>query len=215
MTKLVIFDLDGTLVDTIEDIAACVNGALARYGFSTHDAAAYKRMVGDGFTELIRRALPPTHRTEVLVDELRREAAAAYEAAPVAASRPYPGIHELLAELSSRSIALAVLSNKPDRLAVRVVELLFPSLRFAALRGEGPGFPRKPDPSSALDICRQLGVSPEETLFVGDSAVDMETAHRAGFRSVGAAWGFRGAEELKEAGARHLIERPEALLELL
>ncbi|MBL8968357.1 MAG: HAD family hydrolase [Spirochaetaceae bacterium] len=215
MAELVIFDLDGTLADTIEDIAASVNGALARRGLPAHDIPAYKRMVGDGLTTLVTRALPPELRGAALVEELRAEAAAAYAAAPLAATRPYAGIRELLAELKRRGLPFAVLSNKPHALAVTVVAGLFPEAGFALVRGESPDFPKKPDPAAALDIARRLGAAPADCLYVGDSDVDMATARSAGMRAVGVAWGFRGSGELREAGADRVIEEPRELLALL
>ena len=215
MIKLVMFDLDGTLADTIEDIAACVNGALARRGLPAHDIPAYKLMVGNGFRTLIERAAPPEARGTGLLEELRAEAQAAYDAEPVALTRPYAGVPELLSALKARGLALAVLSNKPDGLAVQVVERLFPGAGFSLVRGETPAFPRKPDPAGALDIARRLGAGPSECLYVGDTDIDMETARRAGMTAVGAAWGFRGRRELEEAGADRVIAAPGELLDLL
>lgn len=215
MVQALLFDLDGTLADTIEDLAAVVNAALARRNLPTHEISAYKHMVGNGFTQLVRAALPPRLRTEAMVEELRAEANASYEADPVARTKPYKGIPELLSALAERKLSRAVLSNKPDPLARRVVELLFPGAGFALVRGELPDFPRKPDPASALDIARLLGAEPGDILYLGDSDVDMETAKKAGMVGVGAVWGFRGEDELRAAGARHLVRNPLELLDLL
>jgi phosphoglycolate phosphatase len=212
MPKAVIFDLDGTLADTIEDIAAAINGSLARRGLPLHSIPALKLMVGKGFRHLVTVALPEGSRDEAFVEEIRAEASAYYEAHALDITRPYPGIPELLAELARRGLPRAILSNKPHDLVLRVVEGLFPGQGFAVVRGEVEGFPRKPDPASALDIAARLGLAPGAIAYVGDSNVDMLTARNAGMVGIGAAWGFRGRGELEAAGADAVIEEPLDLL---
>jgi phosphoglycolate phosphatase len=212
MIELVIFDLDGTLADTIEDLGGAVNRALARRGMPTHDIGSYKRMVGNGFRTLVTRALPDTSRSEKLIAELHAEAAVDYDLHCLDLTRPYPGITELLDELSRRGSPLAVLSNKPHAQAVKVVEGLFSKVAFVVVRGETPEFPRKPDPASALDTARRAGARPGKTIYLGDSDVDMETARAAGMIALGAGWGFRGAAELAQAGARAVLASPLELL---
>lgn len=215
MKKAVLFDLDGTLADTIEDLAASVNRSLRARGFPEHDFAEYKAMVGDGFRLLVTRALPESSRTDTIIDEVAREASAYYAEHCLDMTRPYPGVPELLAALAEPGLALAVLSNKPEELTIKVVRGLFAESQFALVRGESPAFPRKPDPASALDICARLGAAPAETLYLGDSAVDIKTAKAAGCFALGALWGFRGEAELKAAGADAVIARPLDLLEYL
>lgn len=211
--KAAIFDLDGTLVDTIDDIAAAVNGALARRGLPTHDAASYKRMVGNGFRNLVTKALPPALAEDPeAVRSLHEEAAANYEAHCLDLSRPYAGVGGLLAALAAAGVPMAVLSNKPDPLTKKVVAALLPGVPFVLVRGETADFPRKPDPASALDAARRLGAAPSEIAYLGDSDVDMRTARSAGMLALGAAWGFRGAAELRSAGAAEILDEPAAML---
>jgi phosphoglycolate phosphatase len=212
MIKLAIFDLDGTLADTIDDLGGAVNRALARRGLPVYSSDSYKLMVGNGFRNLVTKALPESSRGDALVDEVRVEAAADYDARCLELTRPYPGILELLGTLSSRGLPLAVLSNKPHAQAVKVVSGLFPRVPFASVRGETPEFPRKPDPASVLDMARRLGVLPDETVYLGDSDVDMKTARAAGMLALGAGWGFRGAAELEEAGAFAVLDAPGDML---
>jgi phosphoglycolate phosphatase len=215
MKKAVIFDLDGTLADTIEDLANSVNRTLLRRKLPEHDLESVKIMVGDGFRELMSRALPEPLRTEDYIEAARAEAAEDYAGRCLERTRPYPGVRDLLSALASRAVPFAVLSNKPDALAKKVVDGLFPLVHFALVRGETPEFPRKPDPASALDACARLGAAPEETLYLGDTGVDMKTAKAAGFLAIGALWGFRSEAELREGGADALLASPLGLLEYL
>jgi phosphoglycolate phosphatase len=215
MKKAVIFDLDGTLADTIEDLAGAMNRSLRTRGLPEHDFGEYKLFVGDGFRNLVARALPEPSRSEALVQEIWFEAAANYAERCLDMTRPYPGVTELLAALAGRGLALAVLSNKPDDLTKKVTAGLFPGTPFGLVRGETAAFPRKPDPASALDACARLGAEPSEALYLGDTGVDMRTARAAGILALGAAWGFRGEAELRAAGADAILERPGNLLEYL
>ncbi|HOX33965.1 MAG TPA: HAD family hydrolase [Spirochaetales bacterium] len=210
--KAAIFDLDGTLADTIGDISAAVNRSLARRGFPVHGAGDYKLMVGNGFRNLVTKALPPSERSEARIEELRAESAADYEAHCFDLTRPYPGVRELLAALAGEGLPMAVLSNKIQALTAKVVAGLFPEIPFVLVRGEGPGFPRKPDPAAALDAARLLGVPPAEVAYLGDSDVDMRTAAAAGMLALGAAWGFRGEAELRAAGADAVLAEPGEML---
>jgi phosphoglycolate phosphatase len=207
-----IFDLDGTLVDTIDDIAAAVNRSLARRGFPVHDSAAYKIMVGNGFRNLVTKALPESARSEALIAELHAESAAEYDEHCLDRTRPYPGVPELLAGLEAAGIPMAILSNKPHAMTLKVAGGLFPSTRFALVRGETPEFARKPDPASALDAARRLGAAPRDVAYLGDSDVDMRTSRAAGMLALGAAWGFRGEAELVAAGAEAILSEPRDML---
>ncbi|MGA2641742.1 MAG: HAD family hydrolase [Spirochaetia bacterium] len=215
MKRAVVFDLDGTLADTIVDLAAAVDRSLRRRNLPPHDLAAYRHMIGDGFRHLVTRALPLELRNEAAIEELRAEAAAYYAEHCLDSTAPYPGVPELLAALAERGVARAVLSNKPHELSLKVVGGLFAPGSFAIVRGETAAFPRKPDPTSALDITARLGVSPAETLYLGDSDVDMATARAAGMTALGAAWGFRGTDELTAAGADAVLAVPGELLKYL
>jgi len=215
MKKAVIFDLDGTLADTIEDLAGSINASLRKRDYPEHDFAEYKLMVGEGFRLLVQRALPESARKDDLIDEIAAEASASYAERCLDMTRPYPDVPRLLSALAERGVAMAVLSNKPDGLTRKVVEALFPGAPFRIVRGETRDFPRKPDPASALDIASRMGASSGETLYLGDSAVDMRTAAAAGFMPIGAAWGFRGEAELRAAGAEAVIARPLDLVEYL
>jgi phosphoglycolate phosphatase len=214
--RAVIFDLDGTLLDTIVDLARSMNAVLGRFGYPGHDVETYKTYVGDGLEMLVRRSMPESARddptlharcTEAMRDEYRlrsRETTA-----------PYPGIPELLDELAARGLRMAVLSNKPDAPTRLLVAELLPRWTFDAVRGESGMAPRKPDPAGALLIARHLRISPREILFLGDTGIDMRTAIAAGMFPVGALWGFRQSDELLSAGAQTLISRPQDLLHLL
>ncbi|MDP3178496.1 MAG: HAD family hydrolase, partial [Spirochaetaceae bacterium] len=213
--QAIIFDLDGTLADTIEDLGGAVNRALARRGLPEHAPDEYKLLVGNGFRNLAAQALPEDMRKDALIDEFKAEAEADYAERCLELTRPYPGIPELLDALEKLGLPFAVLSNKPQELTLKTVEGLFPRARFAVVRGEGPPFPRKPDPASALDIASRLGSDPGSTIFLGDSNVDMKTALAAGMRPIGASWGFRGEAELRAAGAELVLGTPLELLGLL
>ena len=215
MKKAIIFDLDGTLADTIVDLAGAANRALSRRNLPEHDLGLYKMMVGDGFRNLMFQALPEALRDDAYVEAARSEAAADYAGRCLERTQAYPGARELLAALTKRGIPFAVLSNKPDHLTKKVVTGLFPTVAFALVRGESTAFPRKPDPASALDLCSRMGATPSETLYLGDTGIDMKTAVAAGMAALGALWGFRGEAELREAGANALLSAPLDLLEYL
>jgi phosphoglycolate phosphatase len=214
--KCIIFDLDGTLANTLEDIAAAVNHALEARGFGALGLERYTKIVGDGLRNLTRNALPPSARNEETVEAARRDALDYYREHPADHAKLYPGIAELVAELQGRSrLKIAVLSNKPDPLTQMVVGKLFPPRAFDLVFGERPAFPLKPDPASTWDLITELDTSPRETLLVGDSEIDLATAAAAECNFLGVAWGFRGRQALQAAGANRIIDRPEELLELL
>jgi phosphoglycolate phosphatase len=211
----VIFDLDGTLVDTLGDIADSMNAALAARNFPPVPREAYINMVGWGIKRLAFLALPPSARDEKTAEDIAAGAARYYAEHPVVHSKPYPGIPELVAALGRKKIKTAVLSNKPDPVTALVIGKLFPPGSFQLVQGEIPGVPRKPDPASTWEILMGLDRSPRETIFVGDSEIDMETARAAECHALGVSWGFRDRLSLEAAGAERIIDRPEELLELI
>jgi phosphoglycolate phosphatase len=207
--RAVVFDLDGTLLDTLSDIASAMNTVLSRNGLPVHEVDAYRTMVGSGFETLARRALPAEKAPDdALVTEIAGQLREAYEAQPVVRTRPYDGVRTLLAGIAERRLPMAVLSNKADALVQRIVAEFFAPGLFAVVQGMRDDVPAKPDPTSALAIARHIGVSPPGVVYLGDSDVDMHTATNAGMRAVGAGWGFRGATELREAGAEIVIDAP-------
>ncbi len=212
MIKAVLFDLDGTLTNTLTDIANAMNGALAQYGLPGWREDEYRYLVGNGAKVLAQRAV---RERQELAEPVRAAYQARYEVHCMDLTRPYNGIPELLRALNEREIPVCVLSNKPDADSRHVVAHYFPEIRFAVVRGQVEGVPVKPDPAGAAAIAAQLGLTPEDFLYLGDTAVDMTCARRAGMHPVGALWGFRDERELREAGAEHLIREPLALLELL
>ncbi len=210
--EAVVFDLDGTLADTLADIADSTNRVLAARGLPTHERAAYRLFVGEGVTRLVARVLP--RDAQHLADEVASAFKEDYAEHLVKETRPYAGIPELVEALVARRLPIAVLSNKPDWATRKVVRALFPNVPFAAVVGFREEVPRKPDPTAALAIAEELGVSPERCALVGDTATDMKTAVAAGMMPVGVLWGFRERAEIASAGARVLLETPSQLLEL-
>lgn len=213
--RAVIFDLDGTLLDTLDDIGDSVNQMLAEYGFDGHTPDDYRRFIGNGIGMLVTRALPIAGRSEEMIEACVRRAREIYWQNWNRKTRPYAGVTDLLDALEERSIPKAVLSNKPHDFTVRYVKAYFDRWRFEAVLGLNDRFPAKPDPTSALDLARQLDVPPGRFLFVGDSAVDMQTALAAGMHAVGAGWGFRGPRELSANGCRTLVHHPREILPLV
>jgi phosphoglycolate phosphatase len=212
--KAVLFDLDGTLLDTLQDIADACNAALCRHGFPPHPVDAYRYFVGDGVPVLISRTVPAEpHNAETLasVAAAYREE---YQRRWNATAAPYPGVGELLDQLTHRGLPLAVLSNKPDEFTRRCVAELLPRWAFSIVLGASAAFPPKPDPAGARHVARTLDLPPEQFCYLGDTPTDMRTAVAAGMFPVGVLWGFRPADELKAAGARQLISHPRELLEL-
>jgi phosphoglycolate phosphatase len=204
----VIFDLDGTLLDTLADIADSVNRVLADRGCPTYPVDAYRHFVGEGAARLFERALPADRRRPEVVAECLHAFREAYAGNWNVRTRPYDGVPELLDGLTARAVRMAVLSNKPDRFTRLCVEEYLSRWRFEVVFGQREGVPRKPDPTGALEIASRLGVAAERFVYLGDSATDVRTARSARMRAVGAAWGFRPAEELEAAGAEVIIERP-------
>ncbi|WP_456385323.1 HAD family hydrolase [Desulfolithobacter sp.] len=213
--KAVIFDLDGTLLDTLDDLAKSGNRVLAAQGMPTHPRDSYRYFVGDGLETLIRRIVPEDRRDKETIRRMIQEFRDVYSRNWNVLSRPYPGIDDMLEELRQQGLLLAVLSNKPDDFTRHCVRELLGSHSFVSVLGHRPGVPRKPAPDGALEIAATMGLAPEDILYLGDTATDMETALRAGMTPVGALWGFRTADELRQSGAAHLVHHPGEVVELV
>jgi phosphoglycolate phosphatase len=213
--RAVLFDLDGTLLDTLADLGESMNAALAELGAPGHALDAYRRFVGDGMQNLARRSLGAGRDDPETVERCVAAMRRIYGTRAMHKTRPYPGVPELLAELERRGVAMAVLSNKPDDLTNELIDAFFGARRFTAVRGARDGVARKPDPEAARDIALRLGVAPVEFLYLGDTDTDMRTAVAAGMEPIGALWGFRDAQELVSSGARALVREPADVLALL
>jgi len=220
MIKLVIFDLDGTLLNTLDDLADCANHALRKNGYPTHETNAYKYFVGNGVTMLLQRALPEG-TTEDAYSKTFNDFMNHYERHKADKTAPYTGIIETLKKLQKKGILLAVATNKPHELLPDLMQYYFPTIRWAAVFGNRKNIPIKPNPQIVHDIlaaCRRdkaCLVSTDDILYVGDTAVDMETAQNAGITKVGVLWGFRTKEELKQAQADYIIGEPPELIALV
>ncbi|MFI3282315.1 MAG: HAD hydrolase-like protein [Rikenellaceae bacterium] len=215
MKQIVIFDLDGTLLDTIGDLAAACNEILARHELPTHELDDYRHFVGNGIMRLVERALPEELRTPEFVAEIRAEFVEYYTANIDKFTTPYTGVEPLLNELSHREVTLAVASNKFQEGTRKLVKKFFPAHRFAAVLGQRPDVPLKPHPHIIREIIQITSFTPDKFLYIGDSGIDIETAKAAGVESVGVTWGFRSREELVESGADHIVDHPREILKLL
>lgn len=212
----ILFDLDGTLLDTLDDLANSMNAVLKKHGFPGHDTEKYKYFIGNGMEMLVQRVLPPANSEDKKLRETcLKEFHAEYGRRWNEQTRPYAGIDKLLDGLENRGIAMSILSNKADSFTKIIIEQYFGSQRFRFVYGAREGVPKKPDPGSALEIVKLSGIPVGKYLYLGDSGVDMQTATSAGMYAVGAAWGFRDEEELLKHGARVVIKQPEELLALL
>ncbi len=213
--RCVIFDLDGTLADTLEDIAGSVNKTLKKFGYPIHPVSDYKLLVGRGLDNLIKQSLPECYREDKIITQCLISMMEDYNVNCLLSTRLYNGIPELIHELLQRNIVVAVFSNKAESLTLKIVKHLLPDIPFISISGARKDFPKKPDPAGALLISNQAGIAPEDIIYVGDSDVDMMTAQRAGMYAVGVAWGFRSIEELQSNGAQKIIFQPGELLELV
>ena len=211
--RVILFDLDGTLIDSLADIAAAANAALRRLNQPAHPEAAYRLMVGDGADVLLRRALPADQQH--LADEALALFRQHYGRHLADQTTLYDGIADLLHALAARGVPMAIVTNKPQRAAEQIVAHLLHQWQWVSMDGHREGMAKKPDPTAALAVARVAGVAPEQCLFVGDSKTDMATAEAAGMCGVGVTWGFRHRDELLAHGARHLIDQPHQLLDLL
>ena len=213
--RAIIFDLDGTLLNTLDDLADSTNRVLQSQGFPIHPVDAYRYFVGNGARKLIDRVLPEDQRSEDTIARCLDLFLKDYEQNWKVKTRPYPGIPELLDALQARGIRLAILSNKPHDFTVHCVASLLPDWRFDLVFGQREGIPPKPHPAAVLEILEKLRVPQAECLYVGDTSTDMQTAVAASLYPTGVLWGFREREELVEHGARSLLKHPRDLMTLL
>lgn len=209
LIKAVLFDLDGTLTDTLQDIADAMNRALRLHALPEWPVDAYRYLVGDGAKKLAERAV---RERQELALSVQREYQAYYETHNLVTAKPYDGVPEMLATLRARGIKLAVFSNKPDADTKNVVRHFFPDTAWQTVRGQVSGIPVKPDPAGALLTARALGETPQDILYLGDTATDMHCARNAGMVPVGALWGFRTEDELRHSGAVRCLMHPLDLL---
>ena len=215
MIKTILFDLDGTLLNTIDDLADAGNWVCAQHGWPTFTVEQFKHMVGNGIPKLIERFSPESARTPDQLAATLAEFTARYDAHKEDKTAPYPGIPELLDALKAEGIQTAVFSNKADPLCGKIIEHYFGVGSFSIVRGSLPDVPTKPDPTGVYSLMKDLGAEKDSTLFVGDSDVDILTGHNAGLLAMGALWGFRGRAELTAAGADALAAVPADILDFV
>ncbi|MDR0866938.1 MAG: HAD family hydrolase [Planctomycetota bacterium] len=212
MYQSIIFDLDGTLLNTLPDLAASMNRALTQYGLPEHSLEQHRLFVGEGLQKFVERAVPRDRQnlTPDVFAAFNRD----YEINWAAQTAPYPGIEALLTALTARGVKINVLSNKPHRYIAGILAHFFPRQKFAEAHGQHPDKPRKPDPWGALHIAAQLQVPPTEMLYVGDSGTDMQTAAAAQMPACGVLWGFRDEAELRANGAQFIVRQPAEILSI-
>ena len=213
--KIVVFDLDGTLINSLEDLADSANHVLTEHGFPTHPVDAYRYFVGDGVRKLIERILPAEQRNNAQIEQCKAEFVDYYKIHMEDKTSVYEGITELLKALKAHGLKIAVATNKVHSAVAPLMAKYFPGIQFDSLIGQREGIPVKPAPQIMYDILKETDCSASEALHVGDTATDMQLAHNAGITPVGVLWGYRPLEELQEAGARYIIEHPLDLLEIL
>jgi len=213
--KAIIFDLDGTLIDSIVDIAGAMNAALKELGYPEHPVEEYKSFIGDGQTELVKRALPEDKRTPEIIEQVAKKYWDNYDIQWYLHTNIFPGVLYLIQLAVARKMKLAILSNKPHYFTKKMIRHFFRGAMirhtknpFGVYSGEEPDKPKKPDPTVALELAKQLIVKPQYVALVGDSAVDMKTAKNAGMIAIGAAWGYGNKKDLKDAGADLIFESP-------
>lgn len=212
MKKGCLFDLDGTLVNSIEDLAFSTNEVLKLHHLPTHDISKYRMFVGNGVKKLMERALGQDHLH--LLDECLEEFQQIYHQHCLDHTCPYPGMKELIENLKTKEIKMAVVTNKPHALAIEIVETLFPDT-FVAICGQQELYPVKPDPQSTYYALMAMKLDKKDCLFIGDSQVDIDTGYFAGMDSVGVTWGFRGRQELEAAGADYIVDEPKQIMEII
>ena len=214
MKSLLIFDLDGTLLDTVADLAASTNYALQLCGFPTHESEAYRFFVGNGINKLFERALPTEEKTQENILRIRKHFLEYYWIHNTDLTTPYPGITSLLVSLQKAGIKLAVASNKYQKGTEKLIQHFFPEINFVAVYGQREGIPAKPDPTIVYDILAIAKVDKQEALYIGDSGVDMQTAQNSGLEAAGVTWGFRPRAEMEQFSPLYMVDDPSEILTL-
>lgn len=212
--KAVLFDLDGTLIDTLQDLADATNHALNHFGYESRPVENFRYYAGNGIAVMIERAMPKGTATPQHVEELKKVMLDYYNVHYADRTTIYEGVPELIQQLRQKGFKLAVVTNKVENIAKTILDKLYPD-SFALIFGQREGVPSKPDPTLALMAMKELGVAPEECIFIGDSGVDIATAVNSEALPVGVLWGFRDEQELRQNGAKHIISKPHELLNLL
>ncbi|WP_072682629.1 HAD family hydrolase [Arcobacter sp. LA11] len=212
--KALIFDLDGTLIDSLTDIALCANKVLKEFNLPTHSIEDYKTFVGGGADILIKNCTP-TNSSKELRQEVLEQFKIVYDQNLQGNTKPYDGVYELLEILKNKNYKLGVLSNKPHKFTLKYIEQFFSFYNISEPHGQKEEIPKKPNPIGAINIAKSFNLPSENIYFIGDSDVDMQTAKNAGMIAVGVKWGFRGVEELLENGADFIVETPLDILKLL
>jgi len=215
MFKAVLFDLDGTILNTLVDLADAMNASLAHFGYPPHPVEAYKYFIGDAVETEAKRAMPESARDIETIKKVAALSEQIYDKCWHKNTKPYPGIPELLSKLSKRGLPMTILSNKPDYFTKIMVEKLLSDWHFEIVQGALPDIPVKPDPTSALQIAKQLKIPPEQFLYVGDTNTDMKTAVNAGMFPLGVLWGYRTKDEILASGAKLLANTPADVIKIL
>ncbi len=213
--KAVIFDLDGTLLNTLEDLADSVNQALQKHRFPVHPTKSYKLFVGKGMLKLVENALPKEKRTPENIQSVSLNFEQIYTQNWNKKTHLYAGISEMLSGLFALGIPVSILSNKPDEFVRLCVDFYLPKRHFRIIRGTLPNVPAKPHPKAALSVSQTLGIAPQDVFFIGDSSIDMKTAKAAKMTAIGVTWGFRSIKELLENGANYTVNQPSEILSII
>lgn len=208
MKRTYIFDLDGTLINSLYDLADSMNAVLEQCGYPTFETERYKYFVGNGTLKLVERTVPENERNEKRINELHDMFSAEYNKRCVDKTKPYDGIVDLLKFLKSNGNTIAVASNKPDAFVKYIVGSIFEKNIFDIIEGKKDGVPTKPAPDIVYNVMEKVGALKNDTVMIGDSNVDVETAHNAGIKCIGCVWGFRGRKELEDAGADYVVDKP-------
>lgn len=212
----ILFDLDGTLLDTLTDIGFYINRTLSRYGYPLFPVDKVSAIVGWGLKRALYKALPAgVGDDDAYLSKMTKELIADYNSDPVIKTVPYPGIIDLLDELARRKVVLGIFSNKSHPVTLQVVDKTLGLSRFAAVLGSDAGFPRKPEPDGACEVIRRMGLAKSDILYIGDTIIDHETAARAGLDDITVTWGFRSRKQLEEQGITRFVESADEILQYL